>query len=341
MPNSPVDPDDSVSNADVVYADVLAGMEQEKSGLSFNEKKEHLLPKHIKASFAFLGFTWKPGLWNKSDSEIDLKWTFVITSLLLILYMPDFLTGFESGFYTEEQILSSVLTVLALPVILIEFTIAKTPENNYPPLWAFWIILFPVGALVLWFYSVSNGGPWREQWNSQVRRESSTTGAYTEIPDSLRSVPIFNAYQEIMRKEFDNTVHKGDEFELFCAFLLEKEGYIIEKVEGGSGDMGTDIRVKSPGFIGAQVSVQCKHYIDRTVGSDVIQKSMGALNLKQESFDQVVVMTSGTFTKPAIEMATDNNVTLIDNAVLRAWSEKHLVGISLTDILRRAQIWVG
>jgi hypothetical protein len=339
MPNSPVDPDDSVSNADVVYAEVL--------GRVTDEIKEHLLPKHIKASFAFLGFTWKPGfrdarnqLWNKSDSEIDLKWTFVITSLLLILYIPHVITGFELGYYSEEPLLASVLTVLvALPVILIEFNIANTPEKNYSPRWAFWIILFPVGALVLWFYSVSNGGPFKEVSSSHVRRES---GAYTEIPNSLRSVPIFsNAYEEIMEKTFENTKHKGDEFELFCAFLLEKEGYIIEKIEGGSFDRGTDIRVKSPGYIGAKVSVQCKHYIDNTVGSDVIQKSMGALNLKDESFDQVAVMTSGTFTKAALAMATANNVKLIDNTFLKKWSKKHLVGISLSEILQRGQIWVG
>lgn len=273
-------------------------------------------------------------MWNKLYSEIQLKWTFLITSLLLVIFLVEVIA--RGTFYY-----SFVFSIFpALIVLITEFNYHSESNILEENEGGVFVILIPFfGPLFILFWAARGGGPNSMTYYSETK--SSLSGAYPEIPDSGREGSTLDAYEELMGKSFENTVQQGDEFEVFCAFLLEKEGYIIEKVEGGSGDMGTDIRVKSPGFIGAQVSVQCKHYIDRTVGSDVIQKSMGALNLKDESFDQVAVMTSGMFTKAAKEMATANNVKLIDNIFLKKLSKKYLVGISLSEILQRGQIWVG
>ena len=258
--------------------------------------------------------------------------TFVITITVLVLFLIEVIA---SGSFYSSFLMS--LFVL-LPVYAFEtnyFGYAKEVDGSK------WVTVVPVlGPLLILGFVISK---WQETKTTPdfLVRKSSLSGAYPEIPDSGREGSTLDAYEELMGKSFENTVQQGDEFEVFCAFLLEKEGYIIEKVEGGSGDRGTDIRVRTPGVFGTKISVQCKHYIDRTVGSNVIQTSMGVLHLKEESFDQVAVMTSGTFTKAAKEMATANNVKLIDNIFLKKLSKKYLVGISLSEILQRGQIWVG
>ena len=170
-----------------------------------------------------------------------------------------------------------------------------------------------------------------------------TSNPMERPPDNSMASALSGAYREIMDKEFENTKHQGDEFEVFCAFLLEREGYIILKVEGGALDRGTDVRAKSPGTLSSNIAIQCKHYQDNTTGSPVIQKSIGAksLRLREEKeeiiIDQVGVMTSGQFTKPAIDMANQNGVILIDGAKIKEWSDTHLKGISLNAILQKGE----
>jgi hypothetical protein len=286
-----------------------------------------------KPRFVFQGFIWKSRLWNKVYSEIQLKWTFVITITLLAIFLIEVIA--RSSFY--YSFILSIFPGLAVFMFEGDYSQSSATEKekgSYNPL----IILIPLfGPLLVLIWVWRGGGP---HLSVPVRKDNFIR-INEEIPDSLRRGSKLDAYEEIMGKSFESKVQQGDEFELFCAFLLEKEGYIIEKIEGGSFDRGTDIRVRTPGVFGAKISVQCKHYIDRTVGSNVIQTSMGALHLREESFDQVAVMTSGTFTKAALAMATANNVKLIDNTFLKKWSKKHLVGISLSEILQRGQIWVG
>lgn len=156
-----------------------------------------------------------------------------------------------------------------------------------------------------------------------------------------RSVDNLVALNEIMTKKFQNTKQQGDEFEIFCAYLLEKEGYIIESVEGGARDRGTDIRAETSGSISTKIAIQCKHYPQKTVGDEVIRVSMGSRELKDEKFDKVAVMTSGTFTKPAIKTATENNVELINYNDLYEFSQKHLNGITLDSIIKYGSRWIS
>ena len=146
---------------------------------------------------------------------------------------------------------------------------------------------------------------------------------------------------DLWLKKFQNTKQQGDEFEIFCAYLLEKEGYIIESVEGGARDRGTDIRAETSGSISTKIAIQCKHYPQKTVGDEVIRVSMGSRELKDEKFDKVAVMTSGTFTKPAIKTATENNVELINYNDLYEFSQKHLNGITLDSIIKYGSRWIS
>lgn len=108
---------------------------------------------------------------------------------------------------------------------------------------------------------------------------------------------------------------EGHDFELFCAQLLEKQGYIDVEVTRGSGDFGVDILAEKDGVTYA---VQCKRY-QGPVGVDAILRTYAG----RDYYDRMVgaVMTNQYFTSPAVEAAKKLKILLWDRGYLDSMLE--------------------
>lgn len=112
------------------------------------------------------------------------------------------------------------------------------------------------------------------------------------------------------------------EFEHAVADTLRKCGWKNVKVSGGAGDLQADVTGTTPGRRRDRmfVVVQCKHHVPngdgdtKKVGSPVVQAVLGGRTIHES--DLVAVATSSTFTGPAVDLAEEHGVLLIDGQTL-------------------------
>ena len=157
-----------------------------------------------------------------------------------------------------------------------------------------------------------------------------------------------NIKNNIYDKMLEDTIHaentkiKGDLFEEFCAHLISNMGYICT-IQGGANDQGVDIYARRNIFIwlkfkilyliknrhfdkspitGNNIVIQCKH--TSSVSSEVIQIIKGNTFDPNSIYDQGIVMTTGVFTKPAIDLITGNDILIFDGDKLRELSDNYL-----------------
>jgi len=140
----------------------------------------------------------------------------------------------------------------------------------------------------------------------------------------------------------ENTKIKGDLFEKYCAYLISNMGYICI-IKGGANDQGVDIYAKKNIFkwlkfkmiyfiknrhfdksliTGQNIVIQCKH--TSSVSSEVIQIIKGNTFDPNSIYDQGIVMTSGVFTKPAIDLISGNEILIFNGNKLRELSDNYL-----------------
>lgn len=112
------------------------------------------------------------------------------------------------------------------------------------------------------------------------------------------NLPILKSYQ----------YNNGYEYEVYCAFKLADLGFRNIEITQKSNDFGADIICESKGI---KICVQCKCYSYGNVGVDAIQEVVGAL--AHYGCHRGVIMTTGTLTPSAIQLAYENNVEIIDN----------------------------
>ena len=157
-----------------------------------------------------------------------------------------------------------------------------------------------------------------------------------------------NIKNNIYDKMLEDTIHaentkiKGDLFEEFCAHLISNMGYICT-IQGGTNDQGVDIYARRNIFIwlkfkilyliknrhfdkspitGNNIVIQCKH--TSSVSSEVIQIIKGNTFDPNSIYDQGIVMTTGVFTKPAIDLISGNDILIFDGDKLRELSDYYL-----------------
>ncbi|MBD5491446.1 MAG: restriction endonuclease [Lachnospiraceae bacterium] len=111
---------------------------------------------------------------------------------------------------------------------------------------------------------------------------------------------------------------EGHDFELFCAELLEKQGFLDVEVTRGSGDFGIDILAEKDGITYA---IQCKRY-NSPVGVETILQTYGG----QAYYERMVgvVMTNQYFTAPATQAANKLRILLWDRGYLDAMMEENV-----------------
>lgn len=100
------------------------------------------------------------------------------------------------------------------------------------------------------------------------------------------------------------------EFEEFCARALNAMGYKDMKRNGGAGDLQADIVGKDSH--GRSTIVQCKRYKPGSrIGTPVIQTFIGMKSVHHQA-DRGIFMTTAEYSAPAIKLAQQHDIVLID-----------------------------
>ena len=106
------------------------------------------------------------------------------------------------------------------------------------------------------------------------------------------------------------------EFEETVAGLMRREGFRQVVRVGGAGDLTVDVTARDRA--GRLVIVQCKRYLPtRQVGSKELQTFIGMLTIHHRADYGLYVTTSG-FTGPAVTLAGQHDITLVDGPMLTA-----------------------
>lgn len=118
------------------------------------------------------------------------------------------------------------------------------------------------------------------------------------------------------KKPSDIDLMEGHDFEVFCAELLRKRGFLEVEVTKGSGDYGIDILAEKDGVTYA---IQCKCYA-APVGVKAVQEAYAG----RDYYDRMVgaVLTNQYFTTPAVEAARKLKILLWDRGYLESMMEE-------------------
>jgi restriction system protein len=99
-------------------------------------------------------------------------------------------------------------------------------------------------------------------------------------------------------------------FEQAIAGLLRELGYRRVRTVGRSGDLAVDIECRDAE--GRALLIQCKRYAPGLkVGSRDVQTFVGMIFMHHRA-DRGAFVTTSSFTKPAIGLARDQRIELID-----------------------------
>ncbi|MCX5231281.1 restriction endonuclease [Streptomyces sp. NPDC006553] len=135
--------------------------------------------------------------------------------------------------------------------------------------------------------------------------------------DSLVPAP---AAPDIGGEALDHTAVDADGFEHTVAALCARDGCTPVEVVGGAGDLGADVVAVT--VDGLRVVLQCKHYApDNRVGSQDLQRFGGTCFTIHEA-DVAVVVTTSSFTAPALEYAATCGIVCVDGEALGAWTDQ-------------------
>ena len=118
----------------------------------------------------------------------------------------------------------------------------------------------------------------------------------------------------------DHTAVDADGFEHTVAALCARDGCTPVEVVGGAGDLGADVIAVT--VDGRRVVLQCKHYApDNHVGSQDLQRFGGTCFTIHEA-DVAVVVTTSSFTAPAVDYAATCGIICVDGEALAAWTDQ-------------------
>jgi HJR/Mrr/RecB family endonuclease len=108
------------------------------------------------------------------------------------------------------------------------------------------------------------------------------------------------------------------QFEQFVGYLFQRAGFTAQVV-GHSGDEGIDVELRKRGPQGEQrIVAQCKRY-KGTVGQPIVREFYGSF---AEHAVEGYLVTTGTFTHPAIDWAQSRPLRLVDGAELLRWTNE-------------------
>lgn len=142
----------------------------------------------------------------------------------------------------------------------------------------------------------------------RVIRDQMRKDRKTKIENSLEEEGLDISWQD----ELLDVLHDVDPsaFERLIQRLLRESGFSQVEVTGRSGDGGIDGRgiMRLSGMMSFQVIFQCKRW-KNSVGASVVRDFRGAMVGRA---DKGLLVTTGTFTKEAIQEATRDGAPAID-----------------------------
>ncbi|MEV7231677.1 restriction endonuclease [Polymorphospora sp. NPDC051019] len=104
---------------------------------------------------------------------------------------------------------------------------------------------------------------------------------------------------------------------------MRVSGFREVSVCGGANDMGADVIAYTPD--GRRVVVQCKRYKGK-LGSPDVQRFAGTARDVHRA-DVALLVTTGTPTRPAREVARHCRITLVDRPMLTEWAATQVAPI--------------
>lgn len=130
------------------------------------------------------------------------------------------------------------------------------------------------------------------------------------IKEFVESVENEESLDAIPNKSNINSL-SGTEFEVICKQLVEKMGFVAEMTKT-TGDGGIDIIAYNyQPLLSGKYVIQCKRY-SGSVGEPIIRDLYGVVT--SERANKGILMTTGTFTAPAIKFAEGKPLELIDGS---------------------------
>lgn len=167
------------------------------------------------------------------------------------------------------------------------------------------------------------------KWSaSPVRRRSTALPApipaprgepYSAEVTAALDVPAVGGVPDVGTGALDHAAADADGFEHAIAALCARDGCTPVEVVGGAGDLGADVIATTPD--GLRVVVQCKHYADtHRVGSQDLQR-FGGTCFAVHGADMAIVVTTSSFTTPALRYAAACGIVCVDGEALAAWTD--------------------
>lgn len=136
----------------------------------------------------------------------------------------------------------------------------------------------------------------------------------TEPEDPIGASPV----PDVSAGALDHAAVDADGFEHTIAALCARDGCTSVEVVGGAGDLGADVIATTRD--GLRVVVQCKHYADTNrVGSQDLQRFGGTCFAVHEA-DVAIVVTTSSYTAPALDYAAVRGIVCVDGEALAAWT---------------------
>ncbi|GGZ72703.1 restriction endonuclease [Streptomyces subrutilus] len=136
---------------------------------------------------------------------------------------------------------------------------------------------------------------------------------------TLPPAPAEPEVPDVGTRALDHGAVDADGFEHTVAALCARDGCTPVEVVGGAGDLGADVIATTPD--GLRVVIQCKHYAeDNRVGSQDLQRFGGTCFAVHEA-DVAVVVTTSSFTAPALDYAASCGIVCLDGTDLATWTE--------------------
>lgn len=157
----------------------------------------------------------------------------------------------------------------------------------------------------------------RRRYRSRpIRRGAETTCAQASPAAPELSVQSEDPADEDVYLADDADV-SPDEFEQLVALLCERDGCLDVRVVGGANDLGADVLAVTPD--GLRLVIQCKQYREANrVGSQDLQRFGGTCFTVHDA-DIAAVITTSTFTEPAVAYAEQSGIRCLDHDMLFAW----------------------
>jgi len=97
------------------------------------------------------------------------------------------------------------------------------------------------------------------------------------------------------------------EFEHLVGETYRRNGYRVTELGGAGADGGIDIELRASG---KRLVVQCKRWKNRIIGVALVRELFGAMTGEQA--DGAIFVTSGSFTRDAVDFARDKPIKLVN-----------------------------